>query len=187
VIQASSFTASSGLKCSDDILREINNGAWARFAGLDFGQGVDALAIRMACDDARAGGVIRVRLDAADGPVLYELPVESTGGFGHFVTRIVPISGGVTGRRDVYLTFAGNYGVADVAYFQFLRQPGNPWRAQRAASASASASASPTTSPAPAAAAAAANAEPAAKPAAKSAAKRVQQPRPRLPTRRTPK
>jgi hypothetical protein len=125
-IAAVTFNEANGLQTRGGVLCETADGYWARYNALDFGPGVGAVAITYACDAAHAGGTISLRLDRPDGPAVAELPVASTGSFGRFVTRTIPLDV-ITGRHDVILSFSGqSSGIANVSRFEFRPQPGDP-------------------------------------------------------------
>ena len=102
---------------------DVHDGAWVRYDGLDFGAGgITAVALWLACADGRDGGTVRLRLDRSDGPIIAETRVVSTGSYSRFVTKLVPVAP-VSGRHDVYVTFAGKNGVADLMELRFFRGP----------------------------------------------------------------
>jgi RNA polymerase sigma factor (sigma-70 family) len=127
-IGATSFNAAKGVQTRGGVVCEIVDGYWVRYDGLDLGPGVNAIAITYACDDAHAGGGIALRLDRVDAPPSARMRVDSTGSWGRFVTRIIPLDA-IAGPHDVFLTFSGqSHGIADLSRIEFLRQTVNPWR-----------------------------------------------------------
>jgi hypothetical protein len=124
-IPAVTFNQAHGLETRGGVLCETADGHWARYNGLDFGPGVNAVALTYACDDARAGGAITLRLDRPDSPPVAELPVTGTGSVRRYVTRVIPLDPAVVvGRRDAILSFSGkSKGIANVSRIEFIRQP----------------------------------------------------------------
>jgi hypothetical protein len=115
-----SFNEAKGVQTRGGVLCDTEDGHWARYDGLDFDSGVNAVAITFSCDGAHPGGKIALRLDRIDGPLLAELPVESTRSWGRFVTRLLAIDT-VAGSHNVFLTFSGQgRGLANVSRFQFF-------------------------------------------------------------------
>jgi hypothetical protein len=126
-IEAVNFNDSKGVATRGGVVGETTDGGWVRFNGLDFGPGVNAVAITYSCDDPHAGGSILLRMDKVDGPVVAQLRVDSTGSFGRYVTRTIPLDA-VAGSHDVFLSFSGKWhGIANVSKIEFQRQAGNPW------------------------------------------------------------
>lgn len=85
----------------------IENGDWVRFNRLDFGDGADAVELRVA--SATNGGTIEIRLDHVDGPLVGSCKVSNTGGWQSWVTQTCELSG-VKGRHDVVFRFVGDSG-----------------------------------------------------------------------------
>jgi RNA polymerase sigma factor (sigma-70 family) len=121
-IPADTFNDARGVQTRGQVIRDTEDGQWARYNGLDFGKGVNAVAITYSCDAAHAGGKIGFRLDQLEGPTVGELSVENTGGFGRFVTRVIPINS-IMGSHNVVITFSGKgHGIGNVLDFQFLNR-----------------------------------------------------------------
>ena len=121
-IMAESFHASEKTTTRGEALCETQDGAWAKYEGLEFGAGADAFTVVYSADDKHEGGSISVRLDRVDAPPLCEIPVTSTGNWGTYIGRGGQIKR-VTGRHDVFLTFSGNnkiaWAIADVKWLWF--------------------------------------------------------------------
>lgn len=125
-ITAVTFNEASGVHTRGGVVCETVDGGWARYAGLEFGSDVNAVAVAYSCDDAHAGGTIALRLDRADAPPVATMEVKSTGNFGRFVTRVLPFAA-TPGRHDVFLTFAGGQkGIANVSTLEFRQIPSTP-------------------------------------------------------------
>jgi hypothetical protein len=115
---AASFASQRGVQtapCSEggQCIGWIEHGDWARYAGVDFGQGANQVEIRAASETT--GGVIEVRLDSAEGELLGACSVPNTGGWqswSSFHVKIKPTSG----VKTVCLVFKGpRAGPADAA------------------------------------------------------------------------
>jgi RNA polymerase sigma factor (sigma-70 family) len=155
-IKAGSYVEAVGTQYREQekVLGDSTDGGWARYE-VDFGgadaAGIEALGISYAVSAANAGGTIRFRLDRQDGPVVAEVPLESTGGFRSFGTRWVKLLQPVTGRHDVFLVFAGangrQKGIADVDWFRFGKAPPPPPRVLPPTTASTRATVAPSSGP----------------------------------------
>lgn len=80
----------------------INEGDWAKYADLDFGQGTEYMEFRVA--SKRAGDLIEIRLDSPQGDLLGTATVVATGGWQAWrtiKTDIIPTSG----KKTIYLVF----------------------------------------------------------------------------------
>ena len=120
-IAAISYDALHGVTDAGHHLRQLDTGDWVRYGGLDFGTGVTTLAAELAAPVGSGGRAIEVRLDAPDGAVVAKLPVESTGGWATPAWRSVRMATPISGLHDVYLTFAGGTGVAELHAIRFMR------------------------------------------------------------------
>ena len=98
-IPATSFVAQQGVQtapCSEggECIGWIENGAWVRYARVDFGQQTERMEIRAA--SVTEGGIIELRLDAPDGKLLGTCGVANTGdwqSWASFNAKIQPVSG----------------------------------------------------------------------------------------------
>lgn len=118
-MNAVTFNEAVGVHTRGAVVCEATDGAWVRYSGLQFGAAVNAVEIKYSCDDTHAGGTIALRLDRPNAPPVATLPVESTGNYRRYVTRVLPI-GAVAGNHDLILTFAGKGGgVANVSSLSF--------------------------------------------------------------------
>ena len=101
-------------------LTNINNGEWTALAGVDFGAG-GATGIK-ASVLPKAGGQIKVRLDAADGAIVGTIDVPaSTAGTWQNLT--VTFAAPVTGVHSVFFTYEGTGSdeLFDVDNWEFTR------------------------------------------------------------------
>ncbi len=83
----------------------IDAGEWARFADVDFGTNATTFEARVA--SATEGGIIELRLDTLNGPVIGTCTVSNTGGLQQWATvrgRIKPTSG----RHRLQMNFVSN-------------------------------------------------------------------------------
>ena len=110
-VEAESASALSGITRNTTNLGNVDAGDWAQYKGLNLGAGVSHIALSVAVADVNAGHQIEIRQGSATGKILGTLTVASTGGYGIFKEQSVAISA-ISGIQDIYLTFAGGYGVA---------------------------------------------------------------------------
>ena len=95
-----------------------NNGAWAEYHNLDFGAGASTFQASLAVPAAYAGQQIQIRIDGANGPVIGTLVTKSTGSWWTYALESATITH-VTGVHDVFLVYAGSYGIGDINTFRF--------------------------------------------------------------------
>lgn len=97
----------------------IENGDYTKVKGVAFGAGASSFAARVA--SATSGGTLEVRLDSPSGSIVGRCGVPNTGGWQSWTSVNCPVSG-VTGTRDLYLTFSGGSGfLFNVNWWQFTR------------------------------------------------------------------
>ena len=122
-MQASSFTASSGLQT--ETCTDANGGLDVGFADdgdhlvfkqVSFPAGLGAVDARVA--SAGSGGRIDIRIDAVDGPLIASVTVPVTGGWQNWQTVSSSVSG-VSGVHDVYLVFDGTTSIGNLNWFRF--------------------------------------------------------------------
>jgi hypothetical protein len=104
---AAVFTAQQGLQtapCSEggDCVGWIDHGDWARYEGVDFGSGAEAVEIRAA--SATDGGIIELHLDSPGGELLGSCVVPNTGGWQAWSSFTVPVKR-LSGVQAVCLVF----------------------------------------------------------------------------------
>lgn len=105
---------------------DINNGDYILVREVDFGSSVggDSQSLNFTASAASAlqGGRIEVRLDSPIAPPIATLVVPSTGGWEQWKTVTTSVSA-VTGKHDVYFTFAGNKGAKlfNLDWWQFSK------------------------------------------------------------------
>ena len=104
-------------------LDNIQDGDWALFAGVEFGNSgyvkhPDSLTITASC--ASAGGIAEVWLDSLDsGTKIAECTISNTGSWNTYNTFTTNILLPVSGRHDVYLKFRGT-GASKLFMLQWL-------------------------------------------------------------------
>lgn len=111
-IPAASFDREHGVRreqCSEggENICSIGNGDWVAYQGIEFGDQPMTQFVVRAASGAGPGlsGLVQVRLDEAASPPIGTIAVASTGGWQQWLTipgNMAP----VTGRHDVFLTFA---------------------------------------------------------------------------------
>ncbi|WP_152344621.1 carbohydrate-binding protein, partial [Mycobacterium tuberculosis] len=127
-IEAENFSSQSGLQtesCNDTggglNIGYIQNGDYAVYVGLDFGNGAYDFSVRVA--SATGGGTIEIRLDSVDGPLVGTCVVPGTGGWQNWTTVNASVNG-ASGSHDLYLRFTGgNADLMNVNWFQFIPVP----------------------------------------------------------------
>ncbi|PJI95034.1 arabinoxylan arabinofuranohydrolase [Luteimicrobium subarcticum] len=107
------YQASSGVRVApqdaDDptgtqVLANVDDGEWTALAGVAFGTtGASTVSASVL---PRAGGTVKVRLDAPDGDVVGTLTVPAGGGTS-WTTVSADLARTVTGTHDVFFTFVG--------------------------------------------------------------------------------
>jgi hypothetical protein len=108
-IPATGFAAKNGTRnapCSEggECIGFIEHGHWVRYERVDFGPRAEQLEIRAASE--ADGGIIEIRIDAANGELLGTCSVPNTGGWqswSSFQAQIKPVSG----VRTLCLVFRG--------------------------------------------------------------------------------
>ncbi|MFK4851146.1 carbohydrate-binding protein [Microbacterium sp. ZW T6_19] len=122
-VEAESYTATSGTStragATGTVVGSFDGGDWVSYSGIDFGAGRDLVRMNVATDDPYENQTFEIRIDAADGPVIADFRVDSTGGFDRFSEQyasIVPTAG----VHDVYIRSVGWAGIGDLDAFSFL-------------------------------------------------------------------
>ncbi|MEM3908320.1 MAG: glycoside hydrolase family 3 C-terminal domain-containing protein, partial [Nitrososphaerota archaeon] len=92
----------------------INHGDYTAYRGVDF-TGKTGFEVRVA--SATQGGILEVRLDSLDGPVVCTIDVPGTGNWQDWITRSCNISG-VDGVHDMYLRFVEREALPDPDQFE---------------------------------------------------------------------
>ena len=111
------YDALHGIEDQEQRLGSLDGGEWACFRKLDFGRGASWLTADVGAPAEFAGQRLEFRVDRPDGPILAEVTVESTGGWGAGRPIRVPATP-VTGVHDVYVTPVGR-SVGSLFSFQF--------------------------------------------------------------------
>ncbi|MDB5319927.1 MAG: hypothetical protein JWN40_1558 [Phycisphaerales bacterium] len=96
----------------------LDEGDWLGYTKVDFGNGATKFTASVAVPKDHAGKKIQVRLGSLTGTVVATLTVASTGSWTNFIQESAAMSK-VTGVQDIYLTFVGGYGVANLDWFKF--------------------------------------------------------------------
>lgn len=100
-------------------LCNLQDGGYVKVAGVDFGAGARAFTACVA--SGAVGGMIELRLDAADGMLIGTCAVASTGGWQNWQQAACKICG-VKGVHDLYLVFRGRSGeMFNVDWWQFTK------------------------------------------------------------------
>lgn len=126
-IEAESYNLQSGTKveeCTEggDDIGFIENGDYAVYRSIDFGNGAEGFQARVAA--ANSGGNIQIILNSITGPVAGTCQVSSTGGWQTWKTAIGDINE-ISGKHDLYLKFTGGTGyLFNLNWFQFTSGTG---------------------------------------------------------------
>ncbi|MCX7727067.1 MAG: glycoside hydrolase family 43 protein [Chitinispirillaceae bacterium] len=110
-IQAETIDRQKGIKtdkCNDGgiMVKEITNGDWIRYTGIDFGNGASKFEVRAAC--VGEGGKIEIRIDNENGTLAGSCEIKSTGGWDKWNTfscEVKDLKGVV---KNINLVFKGN-------------------------------------------------------------------------------
>jgi len=124
-ISAVSFNDAFGVTSRGGVVRETTDGYWVKYEGLDFGDGVNTLALTYACGNPKGGGSIQVLRGGPQGTLIAEMPVQSTGSWDEFSTRLVSLPE-LKGSHDIVLRFTGKWhGIANVLMIHFVHMENN--------------------------------------------------------------
>jgi beta-glucanase (GH16 family) len=123
-IEAESCSSQSGIQtesCTDSgggqNIGYIQNGDYAVYSNIDFGNGASGFSARVA--SANSGGSIEIHLDSLTGTLVGTCVVSGTGGWQTWVTKSCSISK-VSGSHSVYLKFVGgNIDLMNLNWFKF--------------------------------------------------------------------
>jgi aryl-phospho-beta-D-glucosidase BglC (GH1 family) len=118
-IQAECCNDGSGIVRDIKYIGSLDTGDWARYNAIEFTPDLSDFVANLAVDNSNAGKQIEVRLDQVTGTIIGTLTVAGTGGWWTFAGQGTPISP-TSGTHDVYLTFAGGGGVANIDWFTFI-------------------------------------------------------------------
>ena len=118
-IQAEKATEVVGITRTWNVLSHIDGPDHALFKNVSFGSaGATRFVARLGVPASFAGKKIEIRLDGRRGRVIGTLTVKSTGKWGTFEVQSTGIAR-TTGTHDVYLTFSGGNGVANLDWILF--------------------------------------------------------------------
>ncbi|MBK9576647.1 MAG: family 43 glycosylhydrolase [Fibrobacterota bacterium] len=121
-IPAATMSAQSNIKASFNANTWINylvpqkSGAWTKLTGVDFAGG--ALNFQVAAGTTSSGVSVEVRTGSATGTVAGTCKLSPTSSTTTLATTQCPVTG-LTGVKDVYLTFVGTTANANFAWFRF--------------------------------------------------------------------
>ena len=118
-ISAPTYSAQSGLTVQNGALASTGAGDWAAYNALDFGTGATKVTFNLGVDALNAGRQIVLRTGSPTGAIVGTLTVKSTGGWGVYTAQTATLTTKLTGVQNLYLTFAGGTGVANIQSFKF--------------------------------------------------------------------
>jgi hypothetical protein len=125
-IEAESYTSMSGVQIAGDTGNKvgfIQNGDYIEFDDVDFGTGALSFDVSLGTDNQ--GGIIEIRLDALDGPLVGSVMGTGTGSFNTFKTFRTNLAPTVTGIHKLYLKFTDGLSeyLFDLDWFKFNTTP----------------------------------------------------------------
>jgi hypothetical protein len=118
-IAATTYSAQSGLTIQNGALASTGAGDWAAYNALDFGTGATKATFNLGVDATNAGRQVQIRTGGATGTIVGTLTVQNTGGWGVYTAQTATLTTKLTGVQNLYLTFAGGTGVANIQSFKF--------------------------------------------------------------------
>jgi subtilisin family serine protease len=118
-IQAEKANDLVGITRGSDKITNVDGADHAVFKGVNFGStGATKFSARLGVPASFAGKRIEVRVGGRYGRVIGTLTVKATGDWSTFQTQSTGITK-TTGSHDVYLTFSGGNGVANIDWILF--------------------------------------------------------------------
>lgn len=122
-VEAEAYSATSGTSirpgATGTVVGSFDGGDWVAYTGVDFGDGRDLVRFNVATDDPYERQTFEIRIDAADGPVIGNFRVDSTGGFDNFSEQYAAIAP-TSGVHDVYVRSMGWAGIGDLDTIAFV-------------------------------------------------------------------
>jgi len=112
------FTAKTGGR---GIINYFTTGDYLKFENVDFSDGAESVSLVLAQDHVDAN--IEIRIDALDGPVIADMALARTGGWGIFQQQSFDLNQKVTGTHDIYVVAKHDFGAGDVDYLKFSKTP----------------------------------------------------------------
>lgn len=115
-VRASTFTSQNDLRSDKDpdgqpIIGWISDGSWAKYEGIDFGEGRETLTLQAA--SGSTGGIVEVRMDDAYGEILGATAIPGTGSWTSYKTFTMPVRK-IQGVRNIALVFKTQGGGSEV-------------------------------------------------------------------------
>ncbi|ADE54000.1 family 43 glycosylhydrolase [Coraliomargarita akajimensis] len=87
----------------------IENGDWARYDRVDFGNGpITQATVR--CSSDTSGGTVELRVGSSTGTLIASIPVTNTGGWANYEEFSAPVSSSPSGVQDLVAVFTGGGG-----------------------------------------------------------------------------
>lgn len=122
LFQAECLNGGSGITRDLRYIGSLDAGDWVRYDADNAPWNFNTFAANLAVDNASAGGQILVRSNEITGAVVATMTIAGTGGWWTFAEQQTPISY-TAGIHDIFLTFTGSGGVANVDWFAFVGPP----------------------------------------------------------------
>jgi hypothetical protein len=112
----------------DNEVTSIQNGSWIAYSNFEFGEQTDLITLEAATPSS--GGVVEVRTETANGPLIGTVNVGYTGSWSHYRPFTAALSQSMNGRHHLFFKFVSPDGSADSLFnlrsFVFGRKPPKP-------------------------------------------------------------
>jgi hypothetical protein len=118
-IQGLSYNSASNVGSYAGAVGMTYNGSWVEYNNVDFGTGgYTQFACSIAVGQGYQGQQMVLHLDSPTGTTIGTLVTTATGSWLTYATESTPISS-VSGVHNLYITFVGGQGIADLLSFSF--------------------------------------------------------------------
>ena len=117
-LEAESLDSQQGLTVNSSFFGYFDNGDWAKYENVDFGNGAQSVAIRIAVANSFAGKTIEFRTGSPSGTLIGTHTVQGTGGWNSYQTQTATVD--VSGIQDLYLVGkSGTNGIGNLDWLIF--------------------------------------------------------------------
>lgn len=124
LLQAEEYDEGVGIAALGNVIAYVDDGDWISYKKVSFEDTWDELSITYLKGNEEVG-TLSFHLDSLDSEAIFEVDVESTGGWGTALTLDVPWVP-FSGEHDLYILFSGGFGVANVDSIHFHPPLGEP-------------------------------------------------------------
>jgi hypothetical protein len=115
IVEAERPSAQSGVSLSWMGIGYLDNGDWAKYSAVNLGASPTKITFNLAA--LRSGGKITIRTGSRTGKIIGTLTVGATGSYSTYRTQSTTLSG-AAGVQDLYLSFSGGDGIANIDWFR---------------------------------------------------------------------